>query len=30
VGWQLVLGWMQAFLEQGETVDTRKQTTATS
>jgi len=24
-GWILVLGWMQAFLEKGETVDTRTQ-----
>jgi Activator of Hsp90 ATPase homolog 1-like protein len=22
-GWQRVLGWMQAFVEKGETVDTR-------
>ena len=24
-GWKRVLGWMQAFLEKGETVDSRKQ-----
>jgi uncharacterized protein YndB with AHSA1/START domain len=24
-GWKRVLGWMQAFLEKGETVDTRKE-----
>lgn len=29
-GWKRVLGWMQVFLEQGETVDTRKQTTPAS
>jgi len=23
-GWTRVLGWMQAFVENGETVDTRK------
>ncbi len=29
-GWKRVLGWMQAFLEQGETVDTRQSNTAAS
>jgi len=23
-GWTRILGWMQAFVEKGETVDTRK------
>ncbi len=23
-GWKRVLGWMQAFIENGETIDTRK------
>jgi hypothetical protein len=23
-GWQRVLGWMQAFVEKGETADTRE------
>jgi uncharacterized protein YndB with AHSA1/START domain len=23
-GWQRVLGWMQAFVEKGETIDTRQ------
>jgi hypothetical protein len=27
-GWTRVLGWMQAFVETGETVDTRKQESA--
>ena len=24
IGWSLVLGWLQAFVERGETVSTRK------
>ena len=27
-GWTMVLGWMQAFAEQGETIDTRKDAAA--
>jgi hypothetical protein len=29
-GWKLVFGWMQAFLERGETVESRTPTTASS
>jgi len=26
-GWKRVLGWLQSFLERGETVEARKETT---